>query len=143
MFDKVFLDASILIDFADSSRAMHQFSAELVISLLNLNVELCTSCGIVTTIYYLRAKSDKNAALDEVLKINQFCTIIEFSNKEVELACKLMQEDSDFRDFEDTIQYVLAKKSGCDVIVSNDKNFVSKDVLLMNSSNFVEYLRKR
>jgi predicted nucleic acid-binding protein len=142
MFKKVFLDANILVDFADSDRAMHTFARELIMSLLNMEIELCTSCDIITTIYYLRAKNDKACALDEVSKINQFCTIIEFSNKEVEYTCKLMQKDSDFCDLEDTIQYVLAKKSLCDAIVSNDKNFISKDIKLMSSGEFVVYLKE-
>ena len=37
---------------------------------------------------------------------------------------------------EDTIQYIMAKKEGCDLIISNDKNFVSKDIKLLISEKF-------
>jgi len=68
--------------------------------------------------------------------INQTLIIIEFSNKEVEETCNLMLEDSDYKDLEDTIQYIMAKKYECDLIISNDKNFMSKDIKLMSSEEF-------
>ena len=36
-----------------------------------------------------------------------------------------MEKDQNFKDLEDTLQYVLAKKEGCELILSNDKNFYS------------------
>ena len=64
--------------------------------------------------------------------------MIEFSNIEVSQTCELMRENKDFRDLEDTLQYVLAKKSKCDIIISNDKNFYSDDIKIMNSKEFCE-----
>ena len=75
-------------------------------------------------------------ALDEVQRINNFCHVIEFSNIEINQTCNLMLQDLDYKDLEDTIQYLLAKKRQCDLIVSNDKNFISKDIQLISSSNF-------
>ena len=95
----------------------------------------------MTIVYYLSAKVDKKRTRNEISKINQFCNIIDFTNKEVELTCALMQNNEIFKDLEDTIQYVLAKKSGCDLIISNDKNFVSKDIALMNAQAFCESVK--
>lgn len=64
--------------------------------------------------------------------------MIEFSNKEVEKTCSLMLEDTDYQDLEDTIQYIMAKKYKCDLILSNDKNFISKDIKLLTSQKFCE-----
>lgn len=47
-----------------------------------------------------------------------------------------MREDKNFKDLEDTMQYILAKKVDADLIISNDKNFVSKDIKLMNAKEF-------
>ncbi len=49
-----------------------------------------------------------------------------------------MNENSSFCDLEDTLQYVLAKKAGCEVIISNDKDFFSPDLELFNSKEFCE-----
>jgi len=36
-----------------------------------------------------------------------------------------------------TIQYVMAKKVSCDLILSNDKGFVSEDLVLMSAVEFL------
>lgn len=124
MFKRLFLDANILVDFIDDTRLSHLF----------------TSCDIVTTVYYLSAKTDKKRALDEIAKINRFCKIIDFSNTEVAQTCELMAIDTTFTDLEDTIQYILAKKVSCDCIISNDKKFYSPDIALMGSALFCDTL---
>ena len=138
MYRKIFLDANILVDSTDAQRSGHLFSLEAIRFCLKNKISLYTSCDIVTTVYYLSAKVDKKRALNEISKINQFCNIIDFTNKEVELTCTLMQNNEMFNDLEDTIQYVLAKKVGCDLIISNDKNFVSEDIVLMSAQAFCE-----
>jgi len=44
-----------------------------------------------------------------------------------------MKSHKNFKDLEDTIQFIMAKKVGCDLILSNDKGFVSEGVNLMES----------
>jgi predicted nucleic acid-binding protein len=65
------------------------------------------------------------------------CNIIEFGNQEIARAIELMQSEN-YKDLEDTIQYVLAQKTNCDLIISNDKNFISKDIQILSSKQFVE-----
>ena len=140
MFKRIFLDANILIDSIDDQRPMHHRSTALIRFCLEKEIPVFTSCDIVTTVYYLSAKIDKKQALNEIAKINRFCKIIDFSNTEVEQPCTLMAQNSDFKDLEDTIQYILAKKALCDCIVSNDKNFLSPDIFLLSSEQFCERL---
>lgn len=53
-----------------------------------------------------------------------------------------MLEDSVYIDLEDTIQYVMAKKHNCEIIISNDKNFVSKEIKILTSEEFCkEYIK--
>lgn len=140
MSKKIFLDANILVDFIDDQREHHLLAKSIILNGLHAGDEIFTSCDIVTTLYYLSAKTDKNRALNEIVKINSFCKVIEFTNNEVSQTCTLMLEDQKFKDLEDTIQYVLAKKYGCDVIITNDKNFHSPDVALCTSKAFLEAL---
>lgn len=138
MFEKIFLDANILVDFVDDTRKEYAFAKTIIIGYLSRQAELFTSCDIITTVYYLSAKKEKKKALEQIGNINRFCTIIEFSNKEVANACALMSQNSSFCDLEDTLQYFLAKKAGCEVIISNDKDFFSPDLKLLNSKEFCE-----
>lgn len=135
MYKRVFFDANILVDIIDPERLNHKYSISLFYYLIDLKAELFTSCDIVTTIYYLASKKDKDLALEKIIYFNKLFKIIEFSNTELSSSCALMK-NNDYKDLEDTIQYVLAKKSNCDLIVSNDKNFVSTDILILSSQEF-------
>ncbi|MGZ5209172.1 MAG: type II toxin-antitoxin system VapC family toxin [Sulfuricurvum sp.] len=136
--NRVYLDANILLDFSNPERKCHTHAISLITYCLKGNISLFTSCDIITTLYYIDSKKDKESALNNIHKINQFVKIIDFSNTEVEQTCTLMAQNSDFQDLKDTIQYILAKKAACDCIISNDKNFLSPDILLLNSEAFCE-----
>jgi predicted nucleic acid-binding protein len=134
---KVFLDANGLLDLFDDARPLSLYSTKVYTFLLSSSdVELFTSCDLITTIYYLNSKIDKQSALSNIIAINKTLKVVEFSNKEIDETCSLMTQDSDYKDLEDTIQYVLAKKYECDYIISNDKKFVSKDIILLTSQEF-------
>lgn len=136
MSNKIFIDANILLDYIDISRVNHKSSKLTLEYLLKNRFELFTSCDLITTIYYVLAKKDKDMALSKIKTINNFCTIVEFSNKEIVETCALMERDYDYADLEDTIQYILAKKQNCYMIISNDKKFVAKELQLLSSLKF-------
>jgi predicted nucleic acid-binding protein len=139
MYERVFLDANVLVDVYDLNRPFSEASKKALFSLLqDKSVALFTSCDIITTIYYLRAKENREKALDDIININAFCHIIEFGNTEVTKSCRLMKQNHKFTDLEDTIQYVMAKKIEADLILSNDANFVSDGIELMNTEQFCE-----
>ncbi len=139
MYKRVFLDANVIADLYDDSRPYHRYSKQSIASLVkDAEVELFTSCDVMTTLYYIFAKKDKAKAFEAVVQINTLCSVVEFSNNEITLSCSLMQSDEDYQDLEDTIQYVLAKKVKADIILSNDKGFVSKDISLMNTRGFCD-----
>ena len=139
---RVFLDANILLDKYDKNRLFHSFSHKSYeYLLLRDNTEIFTSCDIITTLYYIGSKNNKKQILHDIRATNKTLKVIEFSNKEIEECCILMIEDDKYKDLEDTIQYIMAKKYKCDMIISNDKNFVSKDIQLLNSEEFYnEYI---
>lgn len=64
--------------------------------------------------------------------------IIDFSNTVIEEVCELMLNYKNYKDFEDALQYVLAKKEKCDLIISNDNDFYSPDILTLSSKDFYE-----
>ena len=132
----IFIDANIILDIFNPTRPSSIYSIKFYDYILKNSYKLFTSCDIMTTLYYIDSKRDKTKALLNIQKINKILKIIEFSNKEIEKTCNLMLEDKDYKDLEDTIQYILAKNLNCDLIISNDKRFVSKDIKLMSSEEF-------
>ena len=138
-YKRVFLDANIILDIYDEKRAFHKESSEIIsLFLQETDVELFTSCDIITTLYYVLSKKGKIDALDSIFDVNELCSVVEFANLEIEESCKLMKKNKKFTDLEDTIQYVIAKKASCDLILSNDKKFVSDEIVLMSSKEFLQ-----
>ena len=141
-YKRVFLDANIILDMYDEKRPFHVESSEAISILLQQkDVDIFTSCDIITTLYYVLSKKGKMDALDSILDINELCTVIEFGNREIEESCRLLKSNKNFTDLEDTIQYIMAKKASCDLILSNDKGFVSEDVHLMSSIEFLKSIK--
>jgi predicted nucleic acid-binding protein len=142
MYKYIFLDANVLADLYDETRPFCQISRKALVYLLSgENTELFTSCDIITTLYYINSKKDKQKALDHIIEVNQWCKVVEFSNEEVLKSCRLMKQNKKFTDLEDTIQYVMAKKVKADLILSNDNSFASDGIPLMSTEKFCKEMK--
>ena len=117
---------------------MVKYSTEAIRILLSNGYELMTSSDLITTIYYVLSKVDKERALSDLEKVLEIFSIIPFGKEEVERAINLMKQNKNFKDLEDTLQYVLAKKENCELILSNDKEFFSPDIKILNTKEFCE-----
>ena len=141
---KVFIDANIFIDIFNVDRPLHRYSLEAYKYLIKNECLIYTSCDLITTVYYVDSKRDKNRALLNIQNLIKTLNVVDFSNKEIEEVCKLMLKDKNYHDLEDTLQYVLAKKQNCDLIISNDEKFVSNDIQLITSKKFcIKYMGSR
>ena len=139
MYKKVFLDANIIVDVYDNKRPFSKESKQIIAALLDdENIQLYTSCDIITTLYYVLSKHDKEKTLDIIIEVNEWCNVIEFGNKEIRECCTLMKNDTKYKDLEDTIQYIMAQKVSADLILSNDKGFMSDEIEILSSRNFLE-----
>ena len=65
--------------------------------------------------------------------VEQNFVVLGAENRDILTALEL---DND--DLEDNVQFVLAKKSSCNLIISNDKSFLQVDIPVVNSIDFVE-----
>ncbi len=136
----LFLDANILIDIVDSNRPNSEDSAILFKHLMQnqSSYKLFTSCDLMTTVYYILRKELTNDKVLKSLKImNTILSVVEFGNDDIDKAIELMQSNKNFKDFEDTIQYIIAKKSNCKYIISNDKKFYSLELPILSSSKAI------
>jgi hypothetical protein len=136
MFKKVFIDANVILDVFDNTRVCSKYSIEAVNYLLNGDAQLLTSSDLITTVYYILSKKDKKIALKSIKLSLDYFLLIPFSNIETENVIKLMERDKYYKDFEDTLQYVLAKRNKCEFILSNDNNFPNKDIDVMTAEKF-------
>ena len=97
MYKRIFLDANILADIYDESRPFFEYSDKVLKLLLaDENVNLFTSCDIISTLYYILSKKDKKMTLDIIIEVNEWCEVIEFGNREIKECCTLMKKNLNF-----------------------------------------------
>jgi len=137
-YKKVFIDANIILDLFLKDRPFSEYSKKSFFYLQENDIEILTSCDLITTVYYILRKYNKQKALENILYVLNLLYLIPFSNDKTKKAIELMQKDKNFKDLEDTLQYVLAKENECDLIISNDKNFYSPDIKVLSTKKFVE-----
>jgi len=65
--------------------------------------------------------------------INQTCVITGASNSMIRDALAI-----DNSNLEDNLQYLMAKESRCEIIITNNKNFYSKDIEILSSLEFLD-----
>jgi predicted nucleic acid-binding protein len=118
---KYFLDANIILDLIDRDRGNIEITREFIKDAILKGNELCTSCDIFTTVYYVASKklSSKNI-IAELEKLLTFIDVIAIDIDTIKEAMGLM---GDKDDFEDMLQYVCALRGNSTLIVTNDKNF--------------------
>ncbi len=140
---RVFVDANVIIDMFDKHRE-NCIAANIIMNyFVDNDIELYTSCDLVTTVYYILSKRGKKKALENVKEASNIFELIPFSNEDLSNAIYLMEKNQNFKDLEDTLQYVLAKKEGCDLILTNDKDFYSPDIKTATTSQILEKIRNK
>jgi len=50
-----------------------------------------------------------------------------------------MKQDGKFKDFEDTLQYVLAKNQRCELILTKDEGFYSPTIKTLSSEGIIRH----
>jgi hypothetical protein len=125
---KYFLDANIILDLIDGDRG-HLDKTRLFVKEAILNSdELCTSCDIFTTVYYVASKKLSSCQIiDELDKLLIFMGVIAIDIDTIKEAMNLVKEKDDF---EDILQYVCARRSHCTTIITNDKRFYRGEIEL-------------
>jgi predicted nucleic acid-binding protein len=90
----------------------------------------------ILNIDYIANKQVKD--VKEFLKlVNKHFEVVGASNEMIEQALKI-----DNKDLEDNLQYLSAINSKCEIVITNDKSFYTKDIETVSSSEFVQrYLK--
>jgi len=135
MQSNIYVDTNIIIDICDSQRAMHTHSFEFITSYMKQdNYELFINSDTLANLFYIlanRSTLNTEEVLDKMRFINEIFTLVPIEATDVEMALALCADSkSKHKDYEDTMQYVCAKKIESSLILTNDKKFVSADMEL-------------
>ena len=135
MQSNIYVDTNIIIDICDSQRAMHTHSFEFITSYMKQdNYELFINSDTLANLFYIlanRSTLNTEEVLDKMRFINEIFSLVSIEAQDVEMALALCDDSkSKYKDYEDTMQYVCAKKIESSLILTNDKKFVSADMEL-------------
>lgn len=131
---KIFIDSDIILDVLLEREEFFQSSAK-ILDLGELNkFKLYTSVVAITNIAYILRKELKN-----IKKVNEYINIILGIIKALpvteEIIINSMQ--TDFNDFEDSIQYVTAKTNGIKILLSrNKKDYKKAEIQILTPLEF-------
>ncbi len=131
---RIFFDTNIVLDIIDKNRAQYNLANKLLNKVVLDGYDILITQDMLSTIFYIH--KDKTTTL-KFFKIIQEDWLIEpFSKKLIEEAIDISLEKN--LDLEDVLQCLCAKKNGCDLLITNDKNFYDCGITVMSSQEFLE-----
>jgi len=137
MESNIYFDTNIFIDLMDSTRPYALGSMALNRAYIAEGKIVHINSDTITNAFYVMSKKNAYAPKELLVLFKKMVSLFEvvaIEEKEVMLALSLCEDDTtDFKDYEDALQYVCAEKVGADLIVTNDKKFVSVDIELQGT----------
>lgn len=127
---KALLDTNIFLDFL-LLREKEQAAKDILEFNKNDNFKFFVADISLINIDYI-AKKEATNIRDFLKYMNDNFTVLGANNSDFNYALNLENKD-----LEDNLQYCLALKNNCDCIVTNDKNFLQKDIKVISSEDFV------
>ncbi|MCC5934647.1 MAG: PIN domain-containing protein [Balneolales bacterium] len=132
----LFLDTNILVDLLAERHPHFEPALALMRGARSGSLRLCTSALSVTTCWYLVSRQRDNAtALDAIRAMLRFVEVIPVSERAV-----LQAVQSDFRDFEDAVQYFAALEAGdtAFIITRNVRDFRQSVIPVCSARDYPE-----
>jgi predicted nucleic acid-binding protein len=133
MHNNIYVDTNIVVDMCDNKRALHENSFLLITEYLEKdNCELFINSDTLATLFYIlsnRSTLSTEEVLEKMQFVNEIFTLVSIESADVSMALGLCADSTtSYKDYEDAVQYVCALKVEADLIVTNDKGFVSLDI---------------
>lgn len=133
--EKLLVDTNIVIDLLSKREKFFQEAQELFTLADNNEVALFVSALTFANTHYLLAKYQKlDEARKTLMKFKVLVNVAALDDKIVELALV-----SDFKDFEDAIQYHTALENEVDIIITrNKKDFKNSKLPVMTAKEYLK-----
>lgn len=114
---RVFVDSDIVLDLLAQRQPYYPFAAQFFSLAEKGKITACISPLIFANLHYiLRKQSSKEEAIKNLKKLRVLVTVLPINEKIIDLALA-----SDFRDFEDAIQYYTAVENELEALITRNK----------------------
>ena len=133
--EKVFVDSDIVLDLL-SARQPHYIHAAQLFSLADEGAIkiFVSSLSFANVNYILSKQYNPDQARKKLLKFKTLVSVVSVNDKVIELALA-----SDFRDFEDAMQYSAAIECGLTILLTrNLKDFKKAEITILTAEQFLK-----
>lgn len=130
---KIYIDTNIYLN--SILNRDENISKELFTFLSEVDVELyLNDISIINIHYIIRKKFDRDYVKNELRTIQREHNLVSVDGDIIEQAL-----DSDFKDFEDAVQYFCAKKVNAELIITdNGADYKLSDIRIISAKAFYE-----
>jgi len=141
VLSSVYIDTNIVVDICDENRPSFKDSMLAISRLIgDEDRELFINSDTLSNLFYILSNRTAYKA-EEILKkfhnVLSIFTLVSIETKDVKNAIDLCQDSKTlFKDYEDAMQYICAKKVDVDLILTNDKGFISPDIEVKSVSEY-------
>ncbi len=140
MIPKLFIDTNIIIDLLGERVPYYESIAKVATLADKGKIKMVVSAFSYPTVYYLLSKFESSEKVKE--KLRKFKIISEVSDlDEITIEKGLA---SDFKDFEDALQYHCALKADCNILLTrNAKDFKESTIPVISAEEFLQSIKKK
>jgi predicted nucleic acid-binding protein len=131
----VFVDTDIVLDLLGNRKPFYRHAAELFTIADRSEITIFVSSLSFSNLNYILSKQySSNQARKILMKFKTLVTVLSVSDKVVELALL-----SDFKDFEDALQYYTALENGVTLLLTrNLKDYKTAGIPIMTAEQYLK-----
>ena len=135
MTRKIFVDTDVVLDLLAKREPFYPFAAQLFTIADKQEVTICVSSLCFGNLNYILSKQKSSSEARKILsRFKVLVNVLPVDDKIIELAL-----NSDFKDFEDAIQYYCAIENGITTLVTrNLKYFKFARIPILSAEEFVK-----
>ncbi|VEN74878.1 VapC toxin family PIN domain ribonuclease [Candidatus Desulfarcum epimagneticum] len=135
--DKVFIDTDVILDLLTEREPHFEAAVELFLQIQDKAILAYTSPVVIANIFYiLNRRLDRKKAIQSLIKIKSLVKALNCGDRVIELALS-----SDFKDFEDSIQYYTALENNINILITrNVKDYKTANITI---STPLEYIKSK
>jgi predicted nucleic acid-binding protein len=133
--EKLFVDTDIILDLLAKREPHHKYTAAIFSLADQKEIKLFVSSLSFANLNYILSKQyNANNARKKLITFKTLTNVLAVNDKIVELALA-----SDFKDFEDGIQYYTATENNISKLITrNLKDFKTAEIIVMTAEQFLK-----
>jgi predicted nucleic acid-binding protein len=134
---RIFLDTNVILDLLAERKPFYESIAKLATLADQKKLVLVTTPLSFTTIeYILKRNENAEIVIDKLRKFKIICEVCDVNKEIVEKGL-----NSNFKDFEDSIQYYSAVEANCSIFITrNGKDFKNSSLPILTAEEYLKSL---